>query len=353
MLNFGIIGCGNISSKHIHIASNMLDNQINLRGLCDLDRSKFIKQKSNFNLEEVYFFEEYKDMINELKLDIVSILTPSGSHYKIANEIISETNCTVIIEKPICLRYEDAIAFNELTKKNKNKVYVLMQNRFNKPIVALKNLIASEALGDIHLCTARVRWTRDKDYYSSASWRGTWSNDGGALINQGIHFLDLMTWLNGDIKNVSGMATNAIANIEAEDTLTAIFNFENGSLGTFEVSTATRPKDIEGSLSILGSDGSVEIGGFACNKLIYSNFRNSKILFSDQEHTNPADNKFYPHYIFYKNVINDLVVNKKQTFSFPQEGTKCIEVAHAIYDSVVTKEHKSIDGSYINSKLGQ
>ena len=128
MLNFGIIGCGNISSKHIHIASNMLDNQINLRGLCDLDRSKFIKQKSNFNLEEVYFFEEYKDMINELKLDIVSILTPSGSHYKIANEIISETNCTVIIEKPICLRYEDAIAFNELTKKNKNKVYVLISD---------------------------------------------------------------------------------------------------------------------------------------------------------------------------------------------------------------------------------
>ena len=352
MLNFGIIGCGNISNKHIHIASSLLKKSLNLKGLCDVDKSRFLDQKSSFDLEEVKFYKEYINMVCESELDLVSILTPSGSHFEIASKIITETNCAVIIEKPICLKYEDAKALNELTIKHDNKVYVLMQNRFNKPIVALKKLISSGALGKTHLCTARVRWSRDDNYYSSAPWRGTWLNDGGALINQGIHFLDLMTWLNGDIEEVTGMSTNALANIEAEDTLTATLNFKNGSLGTFEVSTATRPRDIEGSLSILGSQGSVEIGGFACNKLIYSNFNDSAYSFSKEEDSNPVGNKYYSHHAFYKNVINDLTLSKKQTFSFPHEGTKCIEIAHAIYDSIVSKEHKKIDGEYNNSKLG-
>ena len=353
MLNFGIIGCGNISSKHIHIASNLLQNRLNLKGLCDFEYSSFLNQKSAFDLKNVEFYDEYINMVKDLKLDLVSILTPSGSHFEIASRIISETDCAVVIEKPICLKYEDALALDELTKNNQNKVYVLMQNRFNKPITALKKLIESDALGKIHLCTARVRWARDDNYYSSAPWRGTWLNDGGALINQGIHFLDLLIWLNGNIKEVAGMSTNALAEIEAEDTLTSILKFENGALGTFEVSTATRPKDIEGSLSILGSKGSVEIGGFACNKVVFSNFTDPKYSFSEADISNPIDNKYYSHHAFYENVLLDLTINKKQTFLFPNEGTKCIEVAHAIYDSVFSGENKRIDGNYINSRLGK
>ncbi len=353
MLNFGIIGCGNISNKHIHIASHLLENHLKLLGLCDFEYSRFLDQKLAFDLQEVEYFDEYINMVKTLELDLVSILTPSGSHFEIAKRIISETDCAVVIEKPICLKYDDALALDELTKNKKNKVYVLMQNRFNKPIIALKRLIASDALGKIHLCTARVRWARDNNYYSSAPWRGTWLNDGGALINQGIHFLDLMMWLNGNVQEVAGMSSTALAEIEAEDTLTSVLRFENGALGTFEVSTATRPKDIEGSLSILGSKGSVEIGGFACNKVIYSSFTNSAYSFSEDEISNPISNKYYSHHSFYENVIHDLTVNNKQTFLFPEEGTKCIEVAHAIYDSIISGKLKKIDGNYINSKLGK
>lgn len=352
MFNFGIIGCGNISSKHIHILTKIINDRISLRGLCDFDYSKFLHQKSTFNLNQVEFYTDYINMINNLELDLVSVLTPSGTHFEIAKKIITETNASIVIEKPICLKYEDAINLDKLVKTNSNKVYVLMQNRFNKPIVALKKLLNANALGNIHLCTSRVRWARDDNYYASAPWRGTWLNDGGALINQGIHFLDLMIWLNGNINEVSAMSAKTFANIEAEDTLTSILNFENGALGTFEVSTATRPKDIEGSLSILGSKGSVEIGGFACNKLIYSNFINTSNFFTDEEMENPADNKFYNHHQFYENVLNDLS-GGSQTFLFPNEGAYCMSVANAIYDSVNSKSYKKVDGNYKNSMLGK
>ena len=154
-------------------------------------------------------------------------------------------------------------------KQNNTQLSVVKQNRFNLPITYIKKLIEEKAFGKIFLGSIRMRWSRSQEYYDSAEWRGTWKHDGGVLANQGIHFVDMIQWLMGDVESVFAQSINASLNIEAEDTLVSTVKFKNGALATFEFTTATQPRDIEGSISILGTKGTASIGGFAMNKLEY------------------------------------------------------------------------------------
>ena len=351
MINFGVIGCGKIAHKHIALASSNLSEEINLMSACDLNKSIYNKICDEFKLHDIDYFDNYIDMINELNLKLVAILTPSGSHFEIAKNIILNTECDVIIEKPMCLRFEDALELNKIYKANTNKVYILMQNRFNRPIAAIRNFIDQGCLGDIHMCSSRVLWSRESEYYKDASWRGSWSEDGGALVNQGIHFLDLMIFLAGNVSEVHGFANKFLADIEAEDSLTANVQFNSGAIGTYSVTTATRPDDIEASITILGSKGYVEVGGFACNQIKFFKFTENK-FFDDSEISNPSNNRLYAHQSFYQKVIDDIKKRKKQTFLDPYEGLKSLELIHAIYESVESGNSKKLDGNYTKTKLG-
>jgi predicted dehydrogenase len=327
-MNIALIGCGRISKKHIEAIEK---NNLNLVALCDIDETK-----NNFDIP---FYTDYKQMLEKEDIDIVSILTPSGYHYKNALDII-EYKKHLIIEKPMTLRFDEAEALVQKAKEENVKLFTVKQNRFNLPIKKLKEIIDKGLLGDIFLATTRVRWARGQEYYDLDSWRGSWRLDGGVISNQAIHHLDLLLYLVGEIESVYAKSINAFANIEAEDTVVATIKFKNGALGTFEATTATRPKDIEGSISILGNQGMVEVGGFAANKII--KWEVKETINIEQFSQNPENIYGFGHIEFYKDVVESLKNNTKAICEM-EEGIKSIKVMNAMYESIETNQEIFLD----------
>ena len=328
MYNIALIGCGRISKKHIE---SIEKNNFNLVALCDIDETK-----NNFDIP---FYTDYKQMLEKEDIDIVSILTPSGYHYKNALDILKYKK-HLIIEKPITLRYDEAETLVQKAKEENIKLFTVKQNRFNLPIKKLKEIIDKGLLGDIFLATTRVRWARGQEYYDLDSWRGSWRLDGGVISNQAIHHLDLLLYLVGEIESVYAKSINAFANIEAEDTVVATIKFKNGALGTFEATTATRPKDIEGSISILGNQGMVEVGGFAANKII--KWEVKETINIEQFSQNPENIYGFGHIEFYKDVVESLKNNTKAICEM-EEGIKSIKVMNAMYESIETNQEIFLD----------
>ena len=230
-----------------------------------------------------------------------------------------------------------------------------MQNRYNLPIIKLKELIDSRKFGKLVSSSVRVRWKRDQKYYNQAKWRGTWKQDGGALTNQGIHHLDLLCWLLGPVHSVFAYSRTALANIECEDTLVCLLKFKNGVISTFEVTTAARPKDLEGSISLLGQNGSIEIGGFAANKINYLYIKNKmkKINFK-KYNTNPSNVYGYGHYKFYNDVINKIRYKKNKKYNAIKidQAISSLKIVHAIYMSIENKKEIFIDKKIASKRLG-
>ena len=327
-MNIALIGCGRISKKHIEAIEK---NNLNLVALCDIDESK-----NKFNIP---FYTDYKKMLENENIDIVSILTPSGYHYQNALDILKYKK-HLIIEKPMTLRYDEAENVVKEAEKLGVKLFTVKQNRFNLPIKKLKETINKGLLGDIFLATTRVRWARNQKYYNLDSWRGTWKLDGGVISNQAIHHLDMLLYLVGDIESVYAKSINAFAKIEAEDTAIATIKFKNGALGTFEATTATRPKDIEGSISILGNKGIVEVGGFAANKIV--KWEVDEKIDIDKFSQNPENIYGFGHIEFYKDVI-DSIKNNKKAICEMEEGIKSIKVMNAMYESIATNKEVFLD----------
>jgi len=323
-MKIAFIGCGRISKKHTEAIKK---NNLKLVAVCDID----LNRAKRFG---VPYYKNYQEMLKKESIDIVSILTPSGMHYKHALDIL-EYKKHLIIEKPMTLRYFEAEELVNKAKNNNVKLFTVKQNRFNLPIKKLKEIIVDNKLGQIFLATARVRWSRTQQYYDMDSWRGTWKYDGGVIANQAIHHLDLLIYLVGDIESVYAKSINAFAKIEVEDTAVATIKFKNGALGTFEATTATRPKDIEGSISVLGSKGMVEVGGFAANKIV--KWEIDENIDINKFSQNPKDIYGFGHIEFYKNVIESIKYNKKGICEM-EEGVKSIKVMNAIYESIETNK---------------
>jgi predicted dehydrogenase len=204
------------------------------------------------------------------------------------------------------------------------------------------------------MATSRVRWCRNQEYYNQDSWRGTWSLDGGVIANQAIHYIDLIEWLMGKVDSVFAKGIKALADIEAEDTAAIILKFNNGGIGLIEATTAIRPKDLEGSISILGEKGSVEIGGFAANKILHWNFRDEKdtdaeVISSCSE--NPTDVYGFGHKAYYDHVV-DCILNNKKHLVDGLEGRKSIELIAAVYESMETRKEVFLRFRPDKCKLG-
>ena len=210
-----------------------------------------------------------------------------------------------------------------------------MQNRFNNPVQIAKEYINNNKFGKIISITARVRWSRNQKYYDQASWRGTWKYDGGVLANQGIHHIDLMYYLGGKVSEAFAYSSRRLVKIQTEDTAVAVLKFKSGALGTLEVTTATRPRDLEGSISVLGSLGTIEIGGFAVNKMktwsfINENEDDKEVLRKFSE--NPPNVYGFGHKLFYDHVV-ECIINNKKSFIDGREGQKTVRILEAIYKS--------------------
>ena len=308
MLKVAVIGCGRITGHHLKSIQKV--HGIRITAVCDFNLQKAKDYTKKYNIKYFYNFDEMLTKVNDI--DIVAIITPSGMHYEQATAILKKYKKHLIIEKPLFLKPSHVKKVYSLAKRYKCKIFPVFQNRYNKSVMRLKRAINNGELGKIRITNVRLRWCRSERYYKMSKWRGTFSHDGGALSNQGIHHLDLLRYLAGEIKEISVFMKTQGAKIEVEDTAVAAFNYYNGAVGTLEVTTAARPKDFEASISIVGSKGLAQIGGSAVNELqIFTPKEKDCKKFSQKI----PNNYGFGHIQLYKNIVKTF--SKRKKFDFP------------------------------------
>ena len=262
-VNIGIIGCGRISGHHCR--SIVETEGVELVAVCDLDIERANHYQDLFNAKA---YSNYHDMLEENPhIDTVAIVTPSGMHYEHALQIVSKYKKNIIVEKPTFLKPSQVTEVYRSASDVGVEVFAVFQNRYNLAVQRVLKGLEDGELGEIRSVAVRVRWCRPQHYYDLAPWRGTFSMDGGCLTNQGIHHIDLLRKLGGKVSRVCSVNKTLGAKVEVEDTACASIEFNNGAIGTLEVTTAARPIDYEASLSLVCEHGLAQIGGIAVNEL--------------------------------------------------------------------------------------
>lgn len=334
MLNIALVGCGRIAKRHSELLGFNQIKGAKLVATCDIVEKKAQKIASQFNIP---YYTDMDSMMQNEKIDVVSVLTESGNHSKhVIN--LAKYKKHIVLEKPMALTLDDADEMIKICDKNDCRLFVVKQNRFNVPVMKLREAIESGRFGKKVLGTVRVRWCREQNYYDQDKWRGTWALDGGVLTNQASHHIDLLEWMMGDVESVFAKSTTALVDVETEDTAVVVLKFKSGALGVVEATTAARPTDLEGSISILGENGTVEIGGFAVNKMIHWKFKDT--LPGDEDamqkySVNPPNVYGFGHQAYYENVISS-INNNTQHLVDGLSGRKSLELINAMYESIET-----------------
>jgi len=349
-LKFALLGCGRISRKHIDAIDKAPDAQ--LVAVCDVDagRASAIASKRG-----IPFFTDVDEMLRSMpEIDVVNILTPTGLHASHAVKVASYRK-HVVVEKPMALRLEDADAMILAADRAGVRLFVVKQNRYNVPVQRLRRTLESGRFGKLVMGTVRVRWCRRQEYYAQDAWRGTWELDGGVLANQASHHVDLLMWMLGDVQSVYAKTATRLVDIETEDTAAVVLQFTSGALGIIEATTATRPVDLEGSLSILGERGTVVIGGFAVNELQTWRFEDRQPedeTIVDEARTVPDNVYGFGHQAFVENVTQ-AIRGQGAALVDGLEGRRSIEVINAIYESVYSGREIQLRYQQRMSPLGR
>ena len=351
MLNVALVGSGRIAVRHSDLLSNNEIEGARLVAVCDVIEKKATDLAKKHNVNHYLSMDEM--MVNE-DIDIVVVLTPSGLHAKhVIN--LAKYGSHIMVEKPMALTIDDADAMIYACDENNIRLFVIKQNRFNVPVVKLHEAVKNNRFGKLILGTVRVRWARHQEYYDQDAWRGTWAMDGGVLTNQASHHVDMLEWMMGDVESVFAKTTTALADIEAEDTAIVTLKFKNGALGIIEATTATRPSNLEGSISIMGEGGTVVIGGFAVNEMLTWSFNDQtdddKNVIKEYS-VNPPNVYGFGHKAFYDHVVDSIENNRPQLVG-GLEGRKSIELISAIYESVETGKEIFLRFKPKKCKLGQ
>jgi UDP-N-acetyl-2-amino-2-deoxyglucuronate dehydrogenase len=334
MIKIGLVGCGRISKKHLEAISTI--PEFKLTAVCDSDPKAL---QETLQTRQVQGFADYSEFLEKGDMDIVDICTPSGLHPFMGLEA-AKKGYHVILEKPMGLNYNACLELVDYCEKHNRKLFVVKQNRYNPPVQILKNAIETGRLGKLITCNTTVRWRRTQEYYDQAKWRGTWELDGGVLMNQASHHVDLLRWLGGAVKSVYAKAKTVLHNIKVDDTATVMLEFENGCLGTIEATTCTSPVDFEGSVTFLGEKGLVRIGGFAVNKLEAWKFEDGKPNEEEevkQHNYSPPNVYGFGHKRYLKNVA-DTLFGKEEPMTDGRDGLKTLKLLLAIYESVNQKK---------------
>jgi UDP-N-acetyl-2-amino-2-deoxyglucuronate dehydrogenase len=350
-LKFALIGCGRIAKRHAELLGHRQIPNARLAAVCDIKPQRSAAVGSQFGVPH---YTDMHEMLRREKLDVVSVLTESGLH---ADHVVAVApyKVHVVVEKPMALTLKDADRMIAACDQAGVKLFVVKQNRFNVPVVKLREALEAGRFGKLVLGTVRVRWCRPQSYYDQDSWRGTWAMDGGVLSNQASHHIDMLEWMMGEAESVYALSATALVNIEAEDTAVVAVRFQSGALGIIEATTAVRPKDLEGSISILGEKGSVEIAGFAVNEMRVWNF--TQALPGDAEvmkkySVNPPNVYGFGHQAYYEHVV-DCILNNRRHLVDGLEGRKSLELISAIYESVETGHPVSLRFNPQRCRLGQ
>ncbi len=349
MIKVALIGCGRIAERHANILNSEIKNA-KLVSVCDTEELK----AKQFGMEyKVPYYTEIEKMMTSEIVDLAVVLTPSGLHAEHTIKLSGLVK-NILVEKPMSLKVEDADKMITECKKNNCELFIVKQNRYNLPVQKLRSAINKKLFGKLILGTVRVRWARHQKYYDQDDWRGTWKFDGGVLTNQASHHIDMLIWMMGDVESVFAKSSTALVNIETEDTAIVSIKFKNGALGIIEATTATRPDNLEGSISILGEKGTVVIGGFAVNKMeVWKFVDNSEedISVMEQYSENPPDVYGFGHRSFYEAVLDSIINNKANPVD-GIEGRKTVDVINAIYESIETNKEVFIDKPRTITKLG-
>ncbi|MCQ4923225.1 Gfo/Idh/MocA family oxidoreductase [Tissierella carlieri] len=333
-LKFAIIGCGRISYKHVEALINNKE-EAELIAVCDLIEEKAVDRKKQYETTikdvNIKVYTDYIEMLKNEDIDVVTIATESGYHGKHAIDCLNN-NTHLLIEKPMALSIEDADHVIALSKEKGKKVCISHQNRFNPPIQKLRRAIEEGRFGKIINGTARILWTRDDNYYKQAPWRGTKELDGGTLMNQCIHNIDLLQWMMGsEVERIHSERGTFLRDIEMEDFGAILIRFKNRSIGIVEGSACVYPKNLEETLSIFGERGTVVIGGLAVNEIKVWQFADERD-YDNEDESVKIDNVYGEgHTPLYKDFI-DAIKEDREPLINGKEGKKAIEIILKAYD---------------------
>jgi predicted dehydrogenase len=345
-IQVAVIGCGRIAGHHCR--SIVAAEGIELVAVCDLIESKAEAYGREFN---VPYFVNYREMFKALpRINTVVVATPSGMHYEHATEIIKLYNKNVIVEKPTFMRPSQLCEAYALAGQLGLYIFPVFQNRYNRAVRRVRQALNNGELGNIRIVSVRVRWCRPQRYYDLAPWRGTYAQDGGALTNQGIHHVDLLRYLGGEVEKVNAAMRILGADIEVEDTVAAMMTYSQGAVGTLEVTTAARPDDFEASISLVCEKGLAQIGGIAVNEL--------QIFTPDAsactENSEDFSGNIYGHGHSY--MYQDISAFFNQNVPYPVTQSDClntIKLLHAFYCSDESGTWTNIASNEESVRLGR
>ncbi len=351
-LKFAVIGCGRVSNNHLKaLTSGKIDGE--LVAICDVDEKKAKAKSEEFKVP--YYLDYHEMMKKHPEIDVVDIATPTGYHARHVIDV-AKYGKHIVVEKPMSLRVSDCDAMMKVCADSKCRLFVVKQNRFNPAVVSARNALDSGRFGKMVMGTVRVRWRRVQSYYEQDNWHGTWELDGGVMSQQASHHLDLLQWFMGPIESMQCISATRLLDIEVEDTSLATFKFKSGALGAYEATVASRPEDLEGSLSLLGEKGTIIIGGHAVNKILYWKFQDEQpddLLMQNASSQEVPNVYGHGHTPYLANVIDAIVSNKPALVEAP-EGKKNIEILTALYESAALGGQKVQPGCpIVKSLLGK
>ncbi len=338
-MKYALIGCGRISTNHIKAAVN---NKLEIVAVCDIvpENMESVLSKHELNGDEtIKRYTDYKKLVSENPdIELISIATESGIHAEIALYCIDH-GINVIIEKPMAMSLADADKIIKLSEEKHVKVSACHQNRFNIAVQKMRNALENGRFGKLSHGSIHVRWNRNKDYYDQAPWRGTWAQDGGALMNQCIHGIDLLRWTFGDeIEEVYGQTRQQFHHyLEAEDIGMAVVKFKNGAIATIEGTTNVYPQNLEETLYIFGETGTVKIGGKSTNNIDVWDFADETAADADNKGLKEATSNVYGngHTSLFADMI-DAIKNDRAPYVDAHAGRNALELVLAIYKSQKT-----------------
>jgi UDP-N-acetyl-2-amino-2-deoxyglucuronate dehydrogenase len=326
-----LVGCGRIAKSHFESIAHV--DGLALSAVCDVVEERAREAGEAWS---VPWFTSYDEMLKQSECDVVAIATPSGMHP--AQGIrAAQAGKHVISEKPMGITLSAADQLVQACDDAGVQLFVVKQNRLNPAIQLVRRAVDRGRFGRIYMANTTVRWSRPQEYYDQAPWRGTWEFDGGAFMNQASHYVDLIQWLVGPVESVQAKTATMARRIEAEDSGAAILKFRNGAIGVIEVTMLTFPRNMEGSITLIGETGTVKIGGTAVNKVEHWQFAeyddDDKLI--EAATTNPPNVYGFGHEGYYRNVLS-VLRGEATADTDGRSGRKSLELILGIYESAKT-----------------
>ncbi len=341
-IRMAIVGCGRISRNHFGSIEKHADN-IELVSVCDTNKQTLDEHAERY---EVPAYQNMETMLESEDIDLVALCTPSGIHPDQA-ELAARYKVNVMTEKPMATRWSDGMRMVKACDDARVRLFVVKQNRSNSTLQLLKRAVQEKRFGRIHMVHLNVFWTRPQEYYDASKWRGTWELDGGAFMNQASHYVDLFDWLIGPVADVQAMTGTLGRDIEVEDSGVLNVRWRTGALGSMSVTMLTYPKNLEGSITILGEKGTVKVGGVAVNEIEHWEFDEPRDYDEDVLKANYETTSVYGfgHPLYYKNVI-DTLRGDAEPETDGREGLKSLELLIAAYLSARDRKTISLPLEY-------